>query len=62
MAPSIITESEILAIGLNYIGFPFKNQARTGETIKLLHFTSFFGVEPPLIYALFHDLCENIHT
>ena len=59
MAPSIITESEILATGLNYVGFPFKSQAKTGETIKLIRFTSFFGVEPPAIYALFQDLREK---
>ncbi len=40
-APSIITDSEILATGLNYMGFPFNIQPRTGETIKLLGFTSF---------------------
>ncbi len=33
MAPSVLTESEILAIGLNYIGFPFKVQPRTRESI-----------------------------
>ncbi len=58
-APSIIIESEILATGLNYVGFPFKGQARTGETIKLLRFTSFFGVKPPAIYDLFQDHCEK---
>ncbi len=58
MAPSIIIESEILATGLNYVGFPFKGQVSIGGTINLLHFTYFFGVKPPAINALFQDLCE----
>ncbi len=62
MAPNIITELDILVTGLNYIEFPFKSQAKTGETFKLLHFTSFFGMEPPEIYAIFQHLCEKIYT
>ncbi len=59
MAPSILTESGILATGSNNSGFSFKVQGRTGKTIKLLYFTSFFGVEPPDIYDPFQDLCEK---
>ncbi len=27
--------------------------------MKLLHFNSFFGVDPSAIYSLFQDLCEK---
>ncbi len=33
--PHILTENEILATGLSYVGFPFKGQVRTGATIHL---------------------------
>ncbi len=48
VAPRILTETEILATGLNDVGFPFKGQVRTQKMIKLLHFPSFFYIEPPV--------------
>ncbi len=58
-APRILTESELLATGLNYVEFPFKGQERTGEIIKLLCFASFFVVKPTAINAFFQNLHEK---
>ncbi len=45
----ILTQKWNSCNGVNYVWFPYKGHARTGDTIKLLCFISFFGVKPPAI-------------
>ncbi len=55
VALRILTESEIHAKGLKCV------KISTRDPIKLLCFSSFFGVEHPVIYFLFQDLHKKYY-
>lgn len=59
MKPCTLTETEIVATGLNHVGFPSKGRSKTWDAIRLLQFTLVFGVESYAINLLFQDLCEK---
>ncbi len=61
VAPYLLTESKILAMGLYCVGYLFKGQKRTGDIIKLLYFASFL-VQSLLQYVLISRIFVKILT
>jgi hypothetical protein len=52
----ILTEADVLAVGLAYAGYDIKRQIRVNLNQNMTQFKQFFGPEPPSIVALFKDL------
>jgi hypothetical protein len=54
----IYNEENVLALGLELVGFPPHRQM-TAKTLKLRRFRSFFGVGPKALAELCHDLSRS---
>jgi len=53
-----ITPSEVLSLGLNYVGFDYRRQASASEDLNIRRFISFYGAPPQALAPLFKDIRE----
>ena len=55
----ILTEADVLAVGLACAGYDIKRQIKVNLKQNMTRFKQFFGPEPPTIVALFKDLQDK---
>ena len=53
-----ITPSDVLSLGLNYVGFDYRRQASASEDLNIRRFISFYGAPPQALAPLFKDIRE----
>lgn len=58
----ILTDVDILATGLSYVGFDAKQQNRVNLARNMKRFKQFFGPDPSTIAPLFRDLRDAFPT
>jgi hypothetical protein len=58
----ILTEADVLAVGLACAGYDIKRQIKVNLKQNMTRFKQFFGPEPPTIVALFKDLRDKHST
>lgn len=58
----ILTDVDILTIGLSYVGFDAKRQSKVNLHKNLTRFKQFFGPDPSTVAPLFRDLRDAFPT